>query len=228
MLEKKNPNFYIENEFSEFKDLFNKQNFLYREIPKETILTSENVVNNTAYFIISGIMRFSLLLDNGKEQTISLFGPNQVFPIGVKKHDHKMDYNMVLTAFSDLEVYQCSYLQLRDLALKNPQLAMKLLESDCDFISYLFYRSTSLAFIPCITRICDVLYLSIPQEKRNVAKEATIQINQKLLSTFVGASQPEVERALRVLRAEKIIETGRNRIYIPNVNNLRKRCSIGF
>lgn len=226
MHEKKNPNFYIDNEFSDFKDLFAKQNFLYREISKGTILTSENIVNNTAYFIIDGIMHFSLLQDGGKEQTVSLFGPNEVFPIGVKKHNHKMDYDMVLTAFSDLKVYQCDYLQLRDLALKNPELAMKLLESDCDFISYLFYRSTSLAFNPCIVRVCDVLYLSVLAENRKASKSATVLINQRLLSTFVGASRPEVERALRVLRKEKIIKTGRNNIFIPDINNLRRRCSI--
>lgn len=222
---KKTPNFYIAHEFDDFKELFKKQNFEHRKIEKGTVLTNKNAINNTAYYIISGVMRFSLIREDGKEQTISLFGPGETFPIGVVKHNHKMDYEMVLTAFSDLEVYQCDYLQLRKLAGDNPELALKLLESDCDFVSYLLYLSTSLAFNSCIMRVCDVLYLSIPTEMRNKQKDASVTINQELLTTFVGASRPEVERALRSLRQEKIIETGRNRIFIPNIKKLRNMCS---
>lgn len=224
-LMKKAPNFYIAHEFDDFKKLVEKQNLEHRRIEKGTILTNKNSINNTAYYIVSGVMRFSLIREDGKEQTISLFGPGEIFSIGVVKHNHKMDYEMVLTAFSDLEVYQCDYLQLRKLAGDNPDLVLRLLQSDCDFVSYLLYLSTSLAFNSCIMRVCDVLYLSIPTEIRNKEESASVEINQELLRTFVGASRPEVERALRSLRQEKIIETGRNHIFISSIKKLRDMCS---
>lgn len=225
MHKEKIPDFYTAGEFGEFESLFKANSFPLRQVKRGQVLTTLGAINNTSYFIKKGIIRFSLLNENGKEKTVSLWGPGEIFPIGVKVHHHKMDYEMVLTAFSKLEIYQFSYLQLRELASQNAPLAMRLLESDCDFISYLFYMSTSLAFSPVLTRICDVLYLYIPEKNRNLKEAELKNLSQEQLAAFVGASKPEVERALRYLRKEELIQTGRNHIFIPDVQNLLAHCS---
>lgn len=224
-MKEKIPNFYINNEFQDFTDLFENPNFQLFKLKRGQVLTTLGKVNNTSYFIKKGIIRFSLINSDGKEKTISLFGKNEIFPIGVKTHHHKMDYEMVLTAFTDLEIYKFSYSQLRELTIQHPKLASRLLEVDCDFISYLFYITTSLAFSNVLTRISDILFLSIPENRREHQVEVDIIINQGQLSALAGASQPEVERALRTLRKNSIIKTNRGKITIQNITKLKQHCS---
>lgn len=215
------PSFYFYGKFKEYAPLFAE--FTQKRYAKGEILTIHGAINNTAYYIQQGVMRFSLSHENGNEKTVALFGPGSIYPIGVERHNHKMDFEMILTAFSDLEVRAFSYQQLRQLAEKNNQLVMKLLEDDCDFISYLFYSSTSLAFASCLTRICDVLYLSIPSSP--AGEGINVKLTQEFLSTLVGASSAQVERSLRELRKKNIIHTLRGEIQILDKEKLLEHCS---
>ena len=165
---------------------------------------------------------FSLSHEKGVEKTISLFGPGSIFPIGVELHRHKMDFEMIMRAFTDLEVYAVSYQTLRKMASSNPDLAMALLEEDCDFISYLFYNSTSQAFSSCRTRICDTLYVSLTH---NPSNKATVEYSQSLLTMIVGASAAQVERVLKQLRDDGVISTSRQKITITDKDALIGYCS---
>lgn len=219
--EYKVPSFYFCGRFLPFAALFGE--FPRKKFQKGDTLTTYGAINNTAYYIHKGVMRFSLSHENGGEKTIGLFGPGSVYPIGVERHRHKMDFEMILTAFTELEVSVLSYQQLRALAEQHRDLALKLLEDDCDFISYLFYTSTSLAFAPCLTRICDVLYLSLPES--HAAQAFTVKLTQELLATLVGASSAQVERALRQLRQEGCIQTLRGEIRVLEEGKLLAHCS---
>ena len=133
-----------------------------------------------------------------------------------------MDFEIILRAFSDLDVYKFSYLTLRKMASDNHDLAMDLLEEDCDFVSYLFHDSVSQAFNPYITRLCDVLYLYLVSTG---IEDNIIELSQSFLSNIVGASRAQIERALKQLRDEKVLETSRNKITILNLENLLNYCS---
>lgn len=89
-------------------------------------------------------------------------------------------------------------------------------------IIYLFHDSVSQAFNPCITRVCDVLYLYLVSTN---IKNNIIDISQNFLSNIVGASKAQIERALKELRDEKVLETSRNKITILDLENLLDCCS---
>ena len=216
------PNFYFSNKFSRYEDIIQKYDVEEVKYPKNSLLTNYGEINNTAYYIKSGILLFSLSHEKGAEKSLALFGPGSIFPIGLTNHRYKMDFEIILRAFSDLEVYKFSYLKLRKIASDNPDFAMDLLEQNCDFISYLFHDSVSQAFNPCITRVCDVLYLYLVSTN---IKNNIIDISQNFLSNIVGASKAQIERALKELRDKKIIETSRNKITILDLENLLDCCS---
>ncbi|MBS5937510.1 Crp/Fnr family transcriptional regulator [Clostridium sp.] len=216
------PSFYFSNKFSRYKDIIKRYNVEEVKYPKDSLLTNYGEINNNAYYIKSGILLFSLSHEKGTEKSLALFGPGSIFPIGLTDHKYKMDFEIILRAFSDLDVYKFSYLTLREIASDNHDLAMDLLEENCDFISYLFHDSVSQAFNPCITRVCDVFYLYLVSTN---IENNIINLSQSLLSNIVGASKAQVERALKELRDEKVIETSRNKITILNLENLLNYCS---
>ena len=216
------PSFYFSNKFSRYKDIIKRYNVEEVKYPKDSLLTNYGEINNNAYYIKSGVLLFSLSHEKGTEKSLALFGPGSIFPIGLTDHKYKMDFEIILRAFSDLDVYKFSYLKLREITSDNPDFAMDLLEENCDFISYLFHDSVSQAFNTCITRVCDVLYLYLVSTN---IEDNIINLSQSLLSNIVGASKAQVERALKELRDEKVIETSRNKITILNIENLLNYCS---
>ena len=216
------PSFYFSNKFSHYKDIIQKYDVQRVKFSKNDFLTNHGEINNTAYYINSGIIIFSLGHEKGGEKSLALFGPGSIFPVGLSDHKYKMDFEIILRAFTDLDVYKFSYLTLRKMAHDNHNLAMDLLELDCDFISYLFHDSVSQAFESCITRLCDVLYLYFVNTH---AENNTINISQSSLVNFTGASRAQIERALKELRDSKIIETSRNKITILNLEKLLAFCS---
>lgn len=216
------PSFYFSNKFSHYKDVIQKSDVHRATFVKNDFLTNHGEINNTAYYINSGIMILSLGHEKGGEKSLALFGPGSIFPVGLSDHKYKMDFEIILRAFTDLDVYKFSYLTLRKMASDNHNLAMDLLELDCDFISYLFHDSVSQAFESCTTRLCDVLYLYFVHTH---AENNTINISQSSLANFTGASRAQIERALKELRGSKVIETSRNRIIILDLGKLLTFCS---
>ncbi len=216
------PSIYFSNKASRFESYIRNENTLYARYEKDSLLTKYGKINDTSYYILNGIMHLAVGHENGNEKSLVLFGPGSVFPIGVSSHNNKMDYELILRAFTDLEVLKFSYADLRRMASKNPDLATALLESDCEFIRYLLHDSVSQAYDRCVTRICDVLYLYM---KNRQIHNNEVPFSQKSLANFIGASQPNTERALKELRTTRIIETARNKIIIHDVESLFSRCS---
>lgn len=217
------PSFYFSGRCQSFQGLIEKTDGVTkRKYKKEDILTHMGRNNDTAYFIVDGLLQLSILHEDGFEQIMSLFGRGEIFPVGVMRHNHTMDYSMILTAYTDLEVYAMTYDRLRQLAYAHPELALALLEGDCDMISYLFYTSSSLAFSPCLTRICDVLYLT---DRYTSKKGHVLDITQRFLTNLIGSSTAQAERALKQLRQEGIIKTGRGTIQILDMEKLQALCS---
>lgn len=216
------PSFYFSNKFLQYENFIQEYSAQKIKFSKNDILTTPGEINNTAYYINSGIMLFSLSHANGGQKSLALLGPGSIFPIGLTDHKYKMDFEIILTAFSNLDVYKFSYITLREMAEDNRNLSLDLLEYNCDFISYLFHNSVSQAFDSCLTRLCDVLYLYLVSTD---VENNTVNLSQSSLANFTGASIAQLERALKELRTLNIIDTSRNKIIILDSDRLLDRCS---
>lgn len=219
------PSIYFDSKFNEFEELIKTETMEERYCAKGGSLTKFGVINNHAHYIKSGIMHLSLGHPEGGEKSLALFGPGSIFPVGMTQHHFKAEYEMIMRAFSDLHVYRLSYPTLRKLALNYPELAVKLLEFNCDFIGYLFFDSVNQAFETGLTRICDILYLYYTDTPitRN-----EIQISQATLASVAGVSRAQTERSIQQLRQAGAIETGRNKIVVLDIEKVIRFCSSGM
>jgi len=91
--------------------------------PKGTILTTPGQINNTTYYIRSGILHLSVTHSSGKRKGIALLGEDTVFPMGVVPHENPIDYELVLTAVTDLQAYAFPYPVLRRMCVENGEFA---------------------------------------------------------------------------------------------------------
>ena len=90
------------------------------------------------------------------------------------------------------------------------------------FIGYIFYQDMNHAYMPTEIRVCDILYLLLENLKPS---DQTIVLKQEELSNMVGISSTQLERILKDLRADQIIETSRGKIRIIDVTGLKNKCS---
>ena len=110
-----------------------------------------------------------------------------------------------------------SYPTLKKIATENGTFAGELLRENCDFIGYMFFDSINQTFEPCLARICDILYLS-----------AKIPLSQSELASIAGASTAQMERSIRILKKEGILDTSRKQIEILDEEKLLAHCTLGM
>lgn len=218
------PSIYLSNYLQEFEDFILQYPVERKLYKKGEYLTNYGVINNTAFYIKSGVIHLSLGHDQGKK-SLNLFGAGTIFPVGVELHEFKIEYEMIIQAFSDVEIYQMPYPLLKKMVQDNGKFAGELLRENCDFIGYMFFDSINQTFEPCLSRICDILYLYLTKVE---PVGAIIPFSQSELASIAGASQAQIERSIKILKKEEILATSRKQIVILDKDKLLAHCTLGL
>lgn len=218
------PSIYLANYLNDFEEMILRYDVQEKKMKKGEYLTQYGVINNTAYFIKNGIIHLSLGHDQGKK-SLNLFGPGTVFPVGVEIHEYRVEYEMILQALTDIDVYKMSYPTLKKIVQENGDFAGELLRENCDFIGYMFFDTINQTFEPCLARICDILYLYLTKVHPS---KSQIPLSQAELANIAGASQAQMERSVKILKKEGILDTSRKRITVIDPEKLLAHCTLGM
>lgn len=218
------PSIYLANYLNGFEDMIKRYDVREKQLKKGDYLTRYGVINNTAYYIKSGIIHLSLGHDQGRK-SLNLFGPGTVFPIGVEIHEYRVEYEMIIQALTDIDVYKMSYPTLKKITQENGDFAGELLRENCDFIGYMFFDTINQTFEPCLARICDILYLYLTKVHPS---KSQIPLSQSELANIAGASRAQMERSVKILKKEGILDTSRKRITVTDPEKLLAHCTLGM
>ena len=170
----------------------------------------------------------SIHLSLGHEQgrkSLNMFGPGTIFPVGVEIHEFRVEYEMIIQALTEVEVYKFSYPTLKKMVQEHGDFAGELLRENCDFIGYMFFDSINQTFEPCLARICDILYLYLTKVH---PASSRIPMSQTELASLAGASQAQMERSIKILKKEGILNTSRKQITILDQSKLLAHCTLGM
>lgn len=132
---------------------------------------------------------------------------------------------MIIQAFSDVEAYSMSYPTLKRIAVQNGDFSGELLRENCDFIGYMFFDTINQTFEPCLSRICDILYLYLIKVQ---PVRDQIPLSQAELAKIAGASRAQLERSIQILKKEEILTVSRRQILILNREKLLAHCTLGL
>lgn len=218
------PSIYLANYLNDFEDIILKYEIKRKVLKKGQYLTQYGVINNTAYYIKKGLIHLSLGHEQGKK-SLNFFGTGTIFPVGVEVHEFRVEYEMILQAFTDTEVYQIPYPVLKKIAQEHGDFAGELLRENCDFIGYMFFDTINQTFEPCLARICDILYLYLTKVHPS---QMQVPLTQGELASIAGASQAQMERSIKILRKEGILDTSRKCITILEPKKLLAHCTLGM
>lgn len=216
------PKIYLSDYIRDFSDKEARYGLTRKKYTAGELLTVHGVINNTSHFIHSGMLSLSLTHDSGNLKSLVFYGPNTIFPLGVVPHETPIGFEMILRAFTDVEVTSFSYEQLRQMCAEDGEFAAQILEQNCDFIGYLFYQDMNRAYTSTPEQVCDILYLYLLDVQ---PENYVIPLSQADLANLVGISRQQVERILKHLREQKILSTKRGRIQIDDIRLLYHACS---
>ncbi len=215
------PSILIQGKVKSFDEIANDYHLIKRNIKKGEVLTEYGVINNTSHFVKDGIMQLDLLNSTGEIKSVALFGKESVFPLGVEPHENYQDYEMVLTAFTDMTVYSFSYTFLKEICINNGKLSAEILGENCEFVGLLFYSIMNDNFNSILRKISDMLFLHYCF----ISKSSSLMITQKELTNWCGGSRAQVERCIKQLKEDKIISVTYGKIQIINKGKLLNYCS---
>lgn len=222
MKEIKMVKYFFDKDFAKFEKLFLEYG-IKRIFSSKEIISAQGDTLKYAFYIKQGIMQVAIGNEIGKEKTVAFIGEGGLFPVGINKHEYKMEYAMVERAFTNVTAYQLEYNILRELIINNTEMAITALEHYCDFTNFMFYEVASLSYDSTYTKVCNFLYLFICH---GPYKNNTIELNQDDIAGITGASRIQVARAFQDLREKQIINTYRNGVKILELQRLKELCSI--
>ena len=101
----------------------------------------------------------------------------------------------------------------------------RLVRENCDFIGYLFFDTLNQTFEPCLSRVCDILYLYLTKVQ---PKEPVIPLSKGELAKIAGASQAQMERCVQILKKEEVLATSRKQLAILDEKKLLVHCTPGL
>lgn len=214
--------YYFSNDFKEFEDLMGKYYVKKKNYKPKELVSAHCETLKYGYYIISGILKLSIGSECGREKILALFGPGSIFPLGVNDHFYKLEYAIIEQAFTDLEVYEFPFLELKRMFCENQKLGLKMMEHYCDLTSFLFYEISSLSTNNAIRKVCNIIYALINTE---VFRDGVIKLGQNDIADFGGMSKVQVARAYQELIKRGIIQTKRNGFIVTDKCELIKLCS---
>jgi CRP-like cAMP-binding protein len=203
------------NEFSEFENLFVGNEYISKKIAKNNLLCDESEFGDKQFYLKKGLVQTIAIDEDGNEYVLQQSPKGSIVPLILNEPKHFVFSNTILLrAADDCEVICFTAESLKSLVLSNSNFGLKCLEHKCTENNLYLYRIIGFSLWNSRKRVCNVI-LDLSRLKGDV-----IHISQLELAEDMGISLMQLNRVLRDLREQGVIETHRNKICIKNREKL--------
>lgn len=216
-------NFILKNDFKKFEEMFvGYGNSKVRNIRKGTVINNvRNSISDNVFYIMDGIIKFSLCKEDGSEYIIAFFGEGSMTYPNWNNEPFAIEKFEVLTA-----VTNCSVIELPSHEIVNicsEKSSGGYLEAILKYYNrYINTIHTKLLLhSQTNSEICIRSFIYLYYNK----SKPSFYLTQDELAQITGFSRTQVTRVLTKLRSEGAIETSRNRIKIADIEKLKIDCS---
>lgn len=213
--------YYFADDFSAFENYFSRIKHGVRKYKKNAPLSGYGEPMDEMYYILEGTMSGSFIHESGNVKTSSFYGKGYLAPLYFPGELEIMKA-FAFTAVTDLEVYVFNRLTFDQYVNSNPELNIAMYSAYIKLVSLQGQEMVNQMFSTGMEKICNFFYIYL---KNTNGHENVIPFSQHTIAEFVGMNRPNVAKYLKVLRAENIIDTYRNRIIVKNIEKMREYCS---
>ena len=177
---------------------------------------------NRFYVIISGRMKVCRINpDTGRELTIFLLGPGDVFDV-ICLLDYQ-EHEVEVTAIDDLETMCAPLGDIRNWIRQHPEFNRTFLPYLGNQIRSLEELATDLTLHDTCTRLARLIIRHVdhkqPQNRLNLIHD----LSHEELANMIGSVRAVVNRHMQVFKKEGVLETSRKHIKVKDSHSLLNR-----
>ena len=174
------------------------------------------------YLIIDGRLKISRINpDTGRELTIFLLGPGDVFDI-ICLLDHR-EHGVIATAIDDLEVLFAPLQKARQWIKKHPEFNRTLLPYLGQQIRGLEELASDLSLHDTATRLSKLILRHVDHEDHGQELKLINDLSNEELASMIGSVRVVVNRHLIKLKKEGVLETSRKHMHVKDLHSLASR-----
>ena len=198
------------------------QNARCKHVLKNQVLLYEGDAPFEVMVVKSGIIKVHDIDDQGNEKVLHLLRSPAVFPFAFFT-GNGVATRWYYTALTDCEIYSLPQTELRDLFLKDPELAQYLMSWFSSEVHEILTRLSSLGKTLARDKIAAALnFLAIwhSVERRSGWKRVTFPVSHQLLADMTGITRESATLTMQEFQEKHVIRTPRATILEINQSKL--------
>lgn len=215
-----NVPFVFSNDLRAYRGFFQKHSPAPMVVRKNTVLHTERAQSRWLYYILDGVVKISAIGHNGTERIIDFMCHDTV--VGIDCLYPNQSPATVVTCMSDVEVYPLTAEVLRQMVGEDPAFAYDILLYCAKVLGQVTYQSGVMALMRADQKLANFLVSFL--HTHNYHETGKIWISQEDIAAAINVSHAQLARSLRMLREQKVIDTGHRYIVILDSERLRKYC----
>ncbi|MDD3410836.1 MAG: Crp/Fnr family transcriptional regulator [Eubacteriales bacterium] len=214
------PRYYFTNDFTPFEKAIEERSKSHQKHAKGVILSQLEM--SDAYYVKSGVLKWCIVNEDGNAQTILFAGTGSIIPLQLSTEKFTLENVLFLEAMTDVELLVISPEQMQALTLEDQSMVTAVAAYYNKICNILLSRIYLHSFNCSVRLVASVIYVL---DSDISIRKFYPQITQEDLISLTGISRAQTARALKQLREEQIIETGRQSILVRDKRRLMELCS---
>lgn len=183
---------------------------------------SEGDVAESFYIVVSGYYRLIQHGENGQEIVVAVFGSGD--PIGLAAVLQYGTYPSSVEVLEDGQLLRFTVYDMEEILNQHPMVMKRVLIAVHERLCESHQRIRELCTKPVEQRLADTL-IRLIHKAGILGNDGSVQLNLRLrrrdLAQLCGSTVETVSRTLKMWERHTIIESGRERVDIININQLQ-------
>lgn len=186
---------------------------------KGSIVLESGSRNDTIYYIRKGYVRQYLNTKEGKEITVNIFGPGNIFPVSPLMGKQIVTYSYI--AYKNVEIIPFAKDDVLYNIKNDTELMMKMLRQIYEVNSRMSFILVNMLGGSAYRKIIAVLYmLSL---RFGELKNVPFKITHAEIAALTGLSRETVTREMKNIKSDKLIDTQKNKIVILDLQKIKSQ-----
>jgi CRP-like cAMP-binding protein len=195
------PTYLFENEFTQFSDIISKYSCSELHFKKDSVIINHGETRNYSYFIIKGLVSFSIIKENGKNKISTFRGEGTIFPLYYSYKVTSMEKIMEVKAYTDVTVLKINREDLYDIMLRYPSFAVRMSDIYCKYANLLLFDINSKTFDKAFVMLSNFLYIYITHMTINKIIPLTIDE----IFEITGLPKSDISQCIEELKIRGIV-----------------------
>jgi len=188
------------------------------------LIIAENDKINEFYMIVEGMVKMFKNSVDGREQTLHLFGPGELFGMCATSSDFIFPANAIALEPSILFIFPVDGIEI--LGRQDPTILFNIISVMSCMLKDSMSMVETLSLMRIPQRVASFLLLSTPEKACSKGDNVELAVNQKEMAKILGTTPETLSRILKKMMVEHIIEVKGRRIKVLDCESLEDLAAV--